>query len=409
MTTITDNSRADALTGPIPCHFCGSDDLFLDDALGKRAVICNNCEANGPTGEDDADAIRAWNARAPVEQHEAAPADRRHVGDSNFEGWYSDYAAKGETNPKQIARDAYAAGMGDMTPQPAPSAALEGTGNGADEREAFEAWWMRDVPESYRGLACVKGSDGKYTAEKCEGAWEVWRAARAPRTEVADERIGWAWISPTGHVSSFTADFDGKHDQLSPGWQVRPVAFADVPTRTEVAGAVAMACPTCGGSQTTWKCTCEPMWEGYTPPSADAAAAPADERAAFEAWMRTETDRRGQPFYSSDWIAAWAGWQARAAASQPAAAARQEAIGVVHRPAPNGDDFSVEWLTPPPAGAKLYTAAPAQVATRQGLMDEHWYDLASRHANAEWNGDGYLASVKALCDDYRALLQGAKP
>lgn len=42
-----------------------------------------------------------------------------------------------------------------------------------------------------------------------------------------------------------------------------------------------MACPTCGGSQTTWKCTCEPMWKGYTPPSADVAAAPADERAAF--------------------------------------------------------------------------------------------------------------------------------
>ncbi|WP_208450528.1 hypothetical protein, partial [Burkholderia ambifaria] len=60
-------------------------------------------------------------------------------------------------------------------------------------------------------------------------------------------------------------------------------------------------------------------------------------------------------------------------------------------------------------GAKLYTAPPAQVATRQGLTDEQWYDLASRHANAEWNGDGYLASVKALCDDYRALLAAQQP
>lgn len=44
--------------------------------------------------------------------------DRRHVGDSCFEGWYQGYAAKKEQNPKQIARDAYAAGMGDPTPQP---------------------------------------------------------------------------------------------------------------------------------------------------------------------------------------------------------------------------------------------------------------------------------------------------
>ncbi|WP_334052144.1 hypothetical protein [Burkholderia cepacia] len=38
------------------------------------------------------------------------------------------------------------------------------------------------------------------------------------------------------------------------------------------------------------------------------------------------------------------------------------------------------------------------------LTDEQWYDLASRHANADWSGNGYLAAVKALCDDYRALL-----
>ncbi|AOJ31391.1 hypothetical protein WJ16_07640 [Burkholderia metallica] len=56
----------------------------------------------------------------------------------------------------------------------------------------------------------------------------------------------------------------------------------------------------------------------------------------------------------------------------------------------------------------LYTAPPAQVATRQEMTDEQWYDLASRHANAEWNSDGYLASVKSLCDDYRALLDGDK-
>lgn len=38
----------------------------------------------------------------------------RHVGGSRFESWYSDYNVHGAI-PKQIARDAYAAGMGDQT------------------------------------------------------------------------------------------------------------------------------------------------------------------------------------------------------------------------------------------------------------------------------------------------------
>lgn len=24
-----------------------------------------------------------------------------------------------------------------------------------------------------------------------------------------------------------------------------------------------LGCPSCGGSQTTWKCTCAPIWPGY--------------------------------------------------------------------------------------------------------------------------------------------------
>jgi hypothetical protein len=102
---------------------------------------------------------------------------------------------------------------------------------------------------------------------------------------------------------------------------------------------------------------------------------------------------------------------ARAAASQPAAASGQEAqpFGWTH---PRGGNYftrnkssadRVRGLIP------VYTAPPAQLVTRQGPMDEQWYDLASRHANAEWNGDGYLASVKALCDDYRALLAAQQP
>jgi hypothetical protein len=35
--------------------------------------------------------------------------------------------------------------------------------------------------------------------------------------------------------------------------------------------------------------------------------------------------------------------------------------------------------------------------------DEQWYDLAQRHANADWNSNGYLDAIKAVCADYAAL------
>ncbi|MER8560166.1 Lar family restriction alleviation protein [Mesorhizobium sp. M0578] len=51
------------------CPFCGSIDLHVegDSAPGTTVqVMCDNpeCEAEGPQGENAADAIRKWNARA---------------------------------------------------------------------------------------------------------------------------------------------------------------------------------------------------------------------------------------------------------------------------------------------------------------------------------------------------------
>lgn len=64
------------------------------------------CERDAICARDDGD----WLLEIP-----AAPAQSaepvRHVGDSNFEGWYQDYAARITGNPKQTARDAYAAGL----------------------------------------------------------------------------------------------------------------------------------------------------------------------------------------------------------------------------------------------------------------------------------------------------------
>ncbi|MDN8071135.1 hypothetical protein [Burkholderia vietnamiensis] len=67
------------------------------------------------------------------------------------------------------------------------------------------------------------------------------RSARASAAETG-ATVGWAWISPTGHVSRFTADFGGKHDQLVQGWKVRPVAFCDaIANETVAEGADALA------------------------------------------------------------------------------------------------------------------------------------------------------------------------
>ncbi len=181
--------------------------------------------------------------------------------------------------------------------------------------------------------------------------------------------------------------------------------------RTEVAGAVAMACPTCGGSQTTWKCTCEPMWEGYTPISADAAAAPADERAAFEQWWNDNTT---WPVTSKN-IALHA-WQARAAASQPAAAAGQE------EPVPYGYEFLdmagknhfVRGSLPDYAQSEivaLYTAPPAQVATRQGLTDEQILDEFVRKGFNVYDLDGVAIRPlgRAAIEVVGALLAAQQP
>lgn len=47
------------------CPFCGSDDYDTQSALGRIQVVCNACEAAGPTEETDDEAIAAWQRVAP--------------------------------------------------------------------------------------------------------------------------------------------------------------------------------------------------------------------------------------------------------------------------------------------------------------------------------------------------------
>ncbi|MDN8081215.1 hypothetical protein QZN30_17770 [Burkholderia multivorans] len=120
-------------------------------------------------------------------------------------------------------------------------------------------------------------------------------------------------------------------------------------------------------------------------------ASPADERAAFEAKMSVPLanllgasaasmtlfdDER----YDSDLVeAAWLAWQARATASQPAAGRPPESVIKV-RVTHLGHHAEVESYVPralPMGVHELYTAPPAQVATRQGLTDEQRSTLES--------------------------------
>ncbi|WP_231752873.1 hypothetical protein [Burkholderia savannae] len=103
-----------------------------------------------------------------------AQADKRHVGDSKFEGWYADYAAKGETNPKQIARDAYAAGMGDTTPQPAQADALD--------EDAYVAKRMAETLATV--YTTIIGDDEVDTDDSLNAIERVVRAAQVLRLEV---------------------------------------------------------------------------------------------------------------------------------------------------------------------------------------------------------------------------------
>src|SRR5712692_10482630 len=53
-----------------PCPFCGSDEVFISQAVhGSCWVVCENmhCGASGPTQPTPAEASAAWNSRALVE------------------------------------------------------------------------------------------------------------------------------------------------------------------------------------------------------------------------------------------------------------------------------------------------------------------------------------------------------
>ncbi|MDN7913724.1 Lar family restriction alleviation protein [Burkholderia cepacia] len=418
--------------------------------------------------------------------------------------------------------------------QPTPSAPLEGTGNGADERTPQEIAGATaalrecvDASEAWRIVSDVEDPDDidpverTMAASRRVAAFEAARkvlASRAPRTEVAGAvPEGWKLVpvEPTEgmQIPSYLRDVD---------WPTRKQIYrdmvvaapqpiqADAPAEVREPSGYAYRYPYMGDRTVIrFNSGCEvngskpieaiPYWFGspanadvacltgkhrevieraascldlsdlpadrdladelralYTtpqPPSADAAAAPADERAALlrDALFYLKGNLPDSPSdhkRKAQVIAGLVGL-ASAAASQPAAATELPErdlfirtyvdVMVRRHPCPTdrwkntleesaklsierNDETWVMWKAArkitqrivghnkgkkfQPDGTMAYTAPPAQVATPQGLTDL-LRQAREELSNVEWENDP-PARVTNLFSKIDALLEGAK-
>ncbi|MDQ0082872.1 hypothetical protein J2W35_003231 [Variovorax boronicumulans] len=121
-------------------RYFGTVTEVMDDNADKHGVtlLVQNAEPNFAALASRPEAPPASASPATVAQPAAKYSDstpRLHVGDSAFEDWYQNYLPN-SVGHKQIARDAYAAGMGDplvmaRTAQPCPSQGCGGAGSEA--------------------------------------------------------------------------------------------------------------------------------------------------------------------------------------------------------------------------------------------------------------------------------------
>ncbi|MEB2504597.1 hypothetical protein SB394_11810 [Burkholderia sp. BCCIQ04A] len=196
----TDNSSADALTVPRELLL----DLIDDVQSFADQIPCREREK---AFRADLLARARAIAASPVERPAAAPNEDHECVYENGDGIFRECA--------ELAK------VGRTAPSP------------ADERAAlprYTEWlhlrthgeWSDGVPEWARDHT---GRMNDFTA--ASAVIEELAAARATSAIETGAPIGWAWVSPTGHISRFIVDFDGKHDQLATGWKVRPVAFCD--------------------------------------------------------------------------------------------------------------------------------------------------------------------------------------
>ncbi|MCA8026455.1 hypothetical protein [Burkholderia cepacia] len=386
--TTTDKSRADALTREsietIARKYAGSyfSGLLFQDADSFARF---------------SDEIVA--AASPVEQHEAAPAGWQQSAEGWRRGIKEAFNLANIINANRVGRtseercSAIVRGLADLAngaqPEPsaaaepaAPSAPLEGTGNGA------EAWMTDDgrvISNAQKQQALRDGGASASSVRPFSIA-----LSRAPRTDVAG-------TVPEGlphWFDLFLTNVCELPDRNSP--EGEPDAI--VATLDELRNCAVNAIEQC---------------VSYAqPPSADAAAAPAAWQQALPqipdlvksmAWLtmclRTELSRLDDTTHKAlDEVEAqlccvraitngaidYEAMVARAAASQPAAGQTAPVCWITKEQLEQLEDLTSDaWVYWRETGhvaeddeLALYTAPPAQVATRQELTDEQPHDPA---------------------------------
>ncbi|ABR10595.1 BcepNY3gp60 [Burkholderia phage BcepNY3] len=271
-----------------------------------------------------------------VEQHEAAPAETAML-DWAVGRWDAEVKNRPLTNVhrrslddtwRQVVRHCGGDDVSLIGPRhddlvaasaPAPSASLEGTGNGADERMAFDSW-ARDIR-----MDVSVSLEGHYTDAATAYALAAWRARAAASQPAAEPTIPAELHHDTAKlVRRFARALANKLLSAQ-----RKYGYSDNWMRDDWAD----------------ECRAELVRHIQKGDPRDVAA-----YCAF-LWHHNES-------------------------TAAAAAAGQEAVATLH------DDGHYTWnpKVPRPDGydragwrMSVYTAPPAQVATRQGLTFEDWF------------------------------------
>lgn len=95
---------------------------------------------------------------------------------------------------------------------------------------------------------------------------------------------------------------------------------------------------------------------------------------------------------------------ARALAAPYGAAAAP--IGIVHRPAPNGDDFSVAWRTPPAAGALYAASQPAGFDNVRSAVEQGLWAADVKLTDDAWQNIEAILTEQARVDAIKAARAG---
>lgn len=228
----------------------------------------------------------------------------------------------------------------------------------ASNRAAFEESWQNPPHRSHL----------------CHTCGTIWRPADVPTNGVASiETRGKADTWTSADAAAAPADEPSELEQVVACLGDDAATLRDADEYIEMADnmeAAARLLESCSAILAEDRAADEMCnrWPWQREASQPAAAAPADERSAFErnqGYPRPEYDGAAQEawdYHRKTWLEALA--YARVAASQPEAAAGQEAVAIVDSWV-NGSysrKYQVRWLRDVEAGTQLCAAPPAQVA-----------------------------------------------